>query len=76
MSYYGGRNHWNHWSKEEVPTDTGYKIISNYFSQDKYCQHTSTSIIKLRQNYQSRAGEKKQIIDEYLFFASLNNKLG
>lgn len=69
MSYYGGRNHWNHWSKEENHTDVGFNILEEYFSRDKFCSHSSTSVTKLRMNYQSRVGEKKSIIDEYLFFA-------
>lgn len=69
MSYYGGRNHWNHWSKEEDHTDAGFNILEEYFSRDKFCSHSSTSVTKLRLNYQSRVGEKKGIIDEYLFFA-------
>lgn len=69
MSYYGGRNHWNHWSKEEEHTDVGFKILEEYFSRDKFCSHSSSSVTKLRMNYQSRVGEKKRIVDEYLFFA-------
>lgn len=72
MSYYGGRNHWNHWSKGEETKDFGFNIIQDYFQSDKYCEHSYTSIVKLRQNYQSRVGEKKKIIDEYLFFAKLH----
>ena len=71
MSYYGGRNHWNHWSRGEEPNDVGFNIIQDYFKQEKYCEHSYSSIIKLRQNYQSRSGEKKKIVDEYLFFAKL-----
>lgn len=69
MSYYGGRNHWNHWSQTEDPTDEGFSILSEYFSSQVFCSHNTTSVTKLRQNYQSRVGEKKSIIDEYLFFA-------
>lgn len=71
MSYYGGRNHWNHWSKGDQEKDIGFNIIQDYFQGDKYCEHSYSSVIKLRQNYQSRVGEKKKIIDEYLFFAKL-----
>lgn len=69
MSYYGGRNHWNHWSKEQEHTDVGFNVLEEYFSRDKFCSHSSSSVTKLRLNYQSRVGEKKGIIDEYLFFA-------
>lgn len=72
MSYYGGRNHWNHWSKGDELKDFGFNIIQDYFQSDRYCEHSYSSIVKLRQNYQSRVGEKKKIIDEYLFFAKLN----
>lgn len=69
MSYYGGRNHWNHWSKTEKPTDLGFLMLEEYFSSSIFCGLSSTSVSKLRQNYQSRVGEKKSVIDEYLFFA-------
>jgi len=70
MSYYGGRNHWNHWSKTETPTDDGFHILNDYFNDASfYAHHKSSSLQTLRQNYQSRVGEKKSIIDEYLFFA-------
>lgn len=72
MSYYGGRNHWNHWSKNEEAKDIGFNIIQDYFQGSKYCEHSYSSVVKLRQNYQSRVGEKKKIVDEYLFFAKLN----
>jgi len=72
MSYYGGRNHWNHWTKGEEHNDEGFKVLEEYFGSEKFCSKSYSSITKLRQNYQSRVGEKKQIIDEYLFFAKLN----
>lgn len=69
MSYYGGRNHWNHWSKEEVPTDNGFKYISSVFEDRSLFGNFKTeSLFQKRQNYQSRAGEKKELIDEYLFW--------
>jgi adenine-specific DNA methylase len=72
MSYYGGRNHWNHWTKGEEHNDVGFKVLEEYFGSEKFCSKSYSSITKLRQNYQSRVGEKKQMIDEYLFFAKLN----
>lgn len=69
MSYYGGRNHWNHWSKEHEHTDLGFNFLEEYFSRDKFCAHSASSVTKLRLNYQSRGGEKKGIVNEYLFFA-------
>ena len=69
MSYYGGRNHWNHWSKEEIPSDFGYHEISKLFKDPKlFKSYKTEDLFQKRQNYQSRVGEKKQLIDEYLFF--------
>lgn len=69
MSYYGGRNHWNHWSKDEVATDIGFQKISSLFQDSEiFKSHKAESLFQKRQNYQSRVGEKKEHIDEYLFF--------
>jgi adenine-specific DNA-methyltransferase len=69
MSYYGGRNHWNHWSKDEVATDIGFQKISSMFNDSEiFKKHLAESLFRKRQNYQSRVGEKKEHIDEYLFF--------
>lgn len=66
MSYYGGRNHWNHWSKDEVPNDVGFQKISSLFQNtDIFKSYISESLFQKRQNYQSRVGEKKEHIDEY-----------
>ena len=68
MSYYGGRNHWNHWSKDEVATDIGFQKISSLFQDFKiFKTYKAESLFQKRQNYQSRVGEKKKYIDEYLF---------
>jgi hypothetical protein len=69
MSYYGGRNHWNHWSKDEVATDIGFQKIATLFQDlEIFKTHKAESLFQKRQNYQSRVGEKKEHIDEYLFF--------
>jgi adenine-specific DNA-methyltransferase len=69
MSYYGGRNHWNHWSKDEEPNDIGFnKIINLFQDKDIFDKHIAEPLFQKRQNYQSRSGEKKEAIDEYLFF--------
>jgi adenine-specific DNA methylase len=74
MSYYGGRNHWNHWSKDEVATDIGFQKISSLFQDlEIFKTHKAESLFQKRQNYQSRVGEKKEHIDEYLFFGERQN---
>ena len=73
MSYYGGKNHWNHWSKKEDKYDTGFKEINNLFqNKNIFKSSSSQETFQLRQNFQSRIGEKKQYIDEYLFFGEKN----
>lgn len=69
MSYYGGKNHWNHWSKGEVQEDEGLKVLSELFEDSElFSRNIIESTFQIRQNYQSRIGEKKEFIDEYLFF--------
>jgi adenine-specific DNA-methyltransferase len=69
MSYYGGRNHWNHWSKDELPTDLGFQNISALFQDSElFVSYKAEPLFQKRKNYQSRVGEKKEYIDEYLFF--------
>jgi hypothetical protein len=76
MSYYGGRNHWNHWSKDEEPNDVGFNNISMLFKNEQiFKSFKAESLFQKRQNYQSRVGEKKQHIDEYLFFGERQNIL-
>jgi adenine-specific DNA-methyltransferase len=70
MSYYGGRNHWNHWSKTTHPKDHGLNLFNEYFSNRDIFQNSQTlPLLQLRKNYQSRIGEKKEMVHEYLFFA-------
>jgi adenine-specific DNA-methyltransferase len=74
MSYYGGRNHWNHWSKGKIVTDIGFKKISSLFQDlNIFKTHKAEPLFQKRQNYQSRVGEKKEHIDEYLFFGERQN---
>jgi adenine-specific DNA methylase len=69
MSYYGGRNHWNHWSKEGELNDIGFQKISAVFKDHKlFKSYRAEKLSQKRQNYQSRVGEKKEKIEEYLFF--------
>jgi len=69
MSYYGGKNHWNHWTKKEDKYDTGFHKINKIFQDRNIFKSSSAQeTFQLRQNFQSRIGEKKQYIDEYLFF--------
>jgi adenine-specific DNA-methyltransferase len=72
MSYYGGRNHWNHWSKDEEPNDVGFNKITTLFqNKEIFKTYIAEPLFQKRQNYQSRVGEKKQYIDEYLFFGEI-----
>lgn len=70
MSYYGGRNHWNHWSKTEKPTDVGLKYLSEFFrTQERFRECEVFPALQVRRNYQSRGGERKSLVDEHFFFA-------
>ena len=69
MSYYGGRNHWNHWSQKDEGDDYGFDVLSSVF--DDRClfrRSTAVDAIQLRQNFQSRNGEHKEMVNEHLFF--------
>jgi adenine-specific DNA methylase len=75
MSYYGGRNHWNHWSKGDTHKDIGFEILSEVFNESEFfCRSKSLSATQVRQNYQSRNGEQKRMIDEYFFFGERNGR--
>lgn len=71
LSYYGGRNHWNHWSNTETPTDRGLRELSALF-RDKglFDACEVVPVLSVRQNYQSRVGETKKLVDEYLLMGS------
>jgi adenine-specific DNA methylase len=71
LSYYGGRNHWNHWSATDVPTDRGLRELSALFrDRGLFDDCEIVPVLSVRQNYQSRAGERKRLVDEYLLMGS------
>lgn len=71
LSYYGGRNHWNHWSSTDVPTDRGLRELSAVFKdRGLFDECEIVPVLSVRQNYQSRAGERKRLVDEYLLMGS------
>lgn len=74
LSYYGGRNHWNHWSTVEEPTDEGLEELRALF-QDSRLFSTCEIVpaLEIRKNYQSRAGEQKELVNEYLFHGVRRN---
>jgi adenine-specific DNA-methyltransferase len=70
MSYYGGRNHWNHWSRTEKTTDEGIRLLGEFFGNTTRFRGCEVfPAMQVRLNYQSRVGEKKGLVDEYFFFA-------
>jgi adenine-specific DNA-methyltransferase len=70
LSYYSGRNHWNHWSATEEPTDLGLNRLTAFFSdRTLFSDFEVTTARDIRKNFQSRVGEKKELVDEYLFYA-------
>ena len=71
LSYYGGRNHWNHWSTTDVPTDRGLRELSAIFrDRGLFDECEIVPVLSVRQNYQSRVGERKRLVDEYLLMGS------
>lgn len=69
LSYYSGRNHWNHWSKVSAPTDRGLQELRAMFEDVALFQDCEiVPALDIRRNYQSRSGEQKQLVNEYLFF--------
>ncbi len=68
LSYYGGRNHWNHWARVDTPTDEGLHIINAVFADKTLFKESEVvSALDIRKNYQSRGGEQKSLVNEYLF---------
>ncbi|MHB1272803.1 MAG: DNA adenine methylase [Rhodanobacter sp.] len=68
LSYYGGRNHWNHWSAVEEPTDEGLYELRELFEDTNLFAHCEViPALEVRKNYQSRVGEQKELVNEYLF---------
>lgn len=76
MSYYGGRNHWNHWSNTEKPTDLGLRHLTQFFSStERFRGCEIFPALQVRRNYQSRGGEQKSLVDEHFFFAEKRTRL-
>ncbi|MFW6008555.1 MAG: DNA adenine methylase, partial [archaeon] len=68
LSYYDENNHWNH-GKNEI-SYKGRKVIKNIFREMNDIKSFDKEPYKIdRQNYQSRNGHKKKIVDELLFYA-------
>jgi adenine-specific DNA-methyltransferase len=75
LSYYGGRNHWNHWSKVSRPGDQGLRVISELFEDRALFSDSEViSALDIRKNYQSRVGEQKELVREYLFHGVLRKR--
>lgn len=75
LSYYGGRNHWNHWSTVDVPTDEGLRELKALFEDQTLFRHCEVvPALEIRKNYQSRVGEQKELVNEYLFHGVLQNR--
>lgn len=68
LSYYGGRNHWNHWSTVDQPTDEGLHELRALFQETElFTACEVVPALEIRRNYQSRVGEQKALVNEYLF---------
>lgn len=75
LSYYGGRNHWNHWSNVSIPTDEGLHEIQALFEDSAiFARCEIVPALDIRQNYQSRVGEQKELVNEYLFHGVLKKR--
>jgi adenine-specific DNA-methyltransferase len=69
LSYYGGRNHWNHWSAVDAPGDQGLHELSALFEDTGlFSAFEIVPALDVRRNYQSRGGEQKDLVNEYLFY--------
>lgn len=67
LSYYNGRNHWNHWSAVDTPTSEGLVRLTALFAdRELFDEFEVVPALNVRRNYQSRAGERKALINEYL----------
>lgn len=76
LSYYSGRNHWNHWSNVEIPTDEGKLALANLFQDRRlFDEFEVVSVLDVRLNYQSRGGEQKGLIDEHLFYGRRKSRV-
>lgn len=68
LSYYGGRNHWNHWAAVDEPTDEGLRELMGLFEDTAvFSDCEVVPALEIRKNYQSRVGEQKELVNEYLF---------
>ncbi len=68
LSYFGGRNHWNHWSRCETPRDDGARYLAELFGdRTLFSSNLTVPVLGKRLNYQSRVGEKKILVNEHLF---------
>lgn len=66
ISYFDGDD--NLWNEEG--NKTGIKTLSAILSNTDYFKHGSLKVFKIpRQNFQSRSGEKKKIVNELVFCA-------
>ena len=75
LSYFNGRNHWNHWSKGTGKKDQGFSILDELFSNRVlFSEYFSLSTMQKRTNYQSREGEKKSQVSEYIFWGKKASK--
>ena len=74
LSYYSGRNHWNHWAKVRVPNDLGLRGLQELFEdRTLFSRSEVIPVLDIRKNYQSRVGEQKELVSEYLFHGVLRN---
>jgi adenine-specific DNA methylase len=69
LSYYSGRNHWNHWAAVDEPTDEGRIAIEELFADTELFEtYEVVPALDVRKNYQSRSGEQKGLVNELLFY--------
>lgn len=67
LSYYNGRNHWNHWASVEDPTTEGLTRLKDLFGDSSlFSSFEAVPAMSMRLNYQSRGGEQKLLVNEYL----------
>lgn len=68
LSYFGGRNHWNHWSKGDELRDEGSRLLTELFEdRSLFSSSVCVPVLRTRLNYQSRVGERKHLVNEHLF---------
>jgi adenine-specific DNA methylase len=75
LSYYNGRNHWNHWANVDEPTREGLEKLSALFADKALFEDFEVvPALNVRRNYQSRVGERKSMINEYLFMGRKSSR--